>query len=226
MTTKNQGGPKKKQPSPKEIGDALGKGIEGADELSAKRMARVIQLCRKRSVTLARASAEFGQDHPRGVVLQKHATAGRRLERSLKIESARRAAPAPEIDDDTWTVHGHVFLPGLDLAEGVCVSLSSPTKRKIESVGVSITDGAGYFKLQHSRGPDNVLGGAGGKDRKDPKQPIERARAFLQVHDGKDNLLFRGDECLIARAGVLDYRSVVLDTDPSAVDDLAQAAGA
>src|ERR1051326_42419 len=86
--------------------------VAGADVERADKLDRLQTLRRAKATGMQREydrlSARFGANHPRVLGLAIKMEANRLLRRDLAVETVRARTETPEVDDQTWVLHGYV----------------------------------------------------------------------------------------------------------------------
>ncbi|MBE9069176.1 PKD domain-containing protein, partial [Leptolyngbya cf. ectocarpi LEGE 11479] len=149
-----------------------------------------------------RLTQKYGTNHPRVQKVMRRLTYNKAAKRELErqIETAKIQVPA--VSRQTWMVHGRVFASQQKGIEGLILSLFDEQNRWIRAIEIACTDERGYFAIRYPI-PDSSAGVVS------PKQPLT-----LTVTDGDRKILHQEKRPLFVRAGLIDYREIILDGEP------------
>lgn len=145
----------------------------------------------------ARLTAKYGEDHPRVTKISNRLqyNQGARLELDYEIEKSK--ITLPDIDSNTWLVHGRVLDQDRKGVPDMTVSLYDENGQWVEELGHACTDERGYFALRYQV-----------KDKK-PDVP-ETQPLYLTVTDEQQKIRHRETEPLYGAIGLMDYRLIIL----------------
>jgi hypothetical protein len=178
-----------------EVTRELDRGIAGADTLRADRLdgltaMRVVKEKRLRREQ-ARLAAKLGATHPRVTEIDERLALNSMMIRDLKLESGRAHTEAPQVDQNTWLLHGFVRDKTLTGVPNVTVALFDPNGGRINGLGHGCTDANGYFRVT-SKNVNNA------------------GQAFVRVLSKDGAILFADKNALQPQAGSIDYREIIL----------------
>jgi hypothetical protein len=184
-----------KEVSPDEVSREFQKTMSGADQLRADGLDRLHRLRAVKEASLRREeerlTRKLGANHPRVNEIRGRLRLNTALMRDLSLESKRARVEPPDVDSQTWALHGfvrnksHIGVPNLT------VSFCDPAGSRLDGLGLGCTDANGYFKIR-SKNFSNV-----------------RA-AYVRVLSQQGSVLYADSRALQPRAGVIDYREIIL----------------
>ncbi|HEY0546170.1 MAG TPA: hypothetical protein VGC91_12390 [Pyrinomonadaceae bacterium] len=129
----------------------LDDGIAGADAQRAEHL-RNFQTAREAKANLyereqARLTLKYGADHPRVLALSNKISVNRGIVNEVEQERVRAAVPVPDVDDQTFIVHGFVRDEnGIGMAN-MTVAFYDRDGRAVQRLGYDCTKATGYFKI-------------------------------------------------------------------------------
>ena len=178
-----------------EVTRELDRGVEGADALRANRLdglttMRVVKEKRLKREQ-ARLAAKLGSTHPRVTEIDERLTLNTMMIRDLKLESGRAHTEAPQVDQNTWLLHGFVRDKTLKAVPNLTVALFDPNGGRVNGLGHGCTDANGYFRIT-SKNVNNA------------------GQAFVRVLSKDGAILFADKNVLQPQAGSIDYREIIL----------------
>ena len=183
-----------------EVTRELDRNIEGADTLRADRLDGLTTMRAVKEQRLkreqARLTAKLGATHPRVTEIDQRLTLNAMMIRDLKLESGRAHTPAPQVDKDTWLLHGFVRDRTLKGVPNLTVALFNPNGGRINELGHACTDANGYFQVTSKN-----VGKAG--------------PAHIRVLSKDGAVLFADKDPLQPQAGMIDYREIILSGEES-----------
>jgi hypothetical protein len=173
----------------------LDRGIAGADTLRADKLdgltaMRVVKEKRLQREQ-ARLTAKLGAEHPRVTEINDRLTMNTMMIRDLKLESSRARTDVPQVDQNTWMLHGFVRDKSLKPAPNLTVALFDPNGGRIGDLGHGCTDANGYFRITS-------------------KNVSKVSRAFIRVLSKEGSALHADKNALQPQAGTIDYREIIL----------------
>jgi hypothetical protein len=178
-----------------EVTTQLDKGVEGADALRASRLDGLTAMRGVKENRLkreqARLAAKLGAAHPRVTEIEQQLALNAIMIRDLKLESARAHTEAPQVDENTWLLHGFVRNKELKGVPNLTVALFNPNGERIDELGHGCTDANGYFRLT-SKNANNA------------------GQAQIRVLSKEGAVLFADKNPVQPQAGSIDYREIIL----------------
>lgn len=149
-----------------------------------------------------RLTQKYDTSHPRVQKVTRRLAYNKGAQQELKqqIETAKIQVPA--VSRQTWMIHGRVFTSQQQGIEGLTISLFDEQNRWIRAIEIACTNEQGYFAIRYPI-PDSSAGVIS------PKQPLT-----LTVTDGDRQILHQEKRPLFVRAGLIDYREIILDGEP------------
>ncbi|MCP4401360.1 MAG: hypothetical protein GY801_29180 [bacterium] len=193
-----------------DISQSLEQGISGADQLRAMNLKGLHRMHRVKVSGLRREkerlSKKLGPNHPRVVTLTHKIEVNQGLMRDLTIELERAKIEIPDVDENTWILHGFVRNKNLKGLPNLTVALYEKRGKWIEQLGYACTDKIGYFKIIYSLRRDNGVNRA--------PIPIHKAKQGLQVFihilDKQGEQLYVDQRPVVPQLGQVDYREIIL----------------
>lgn len=178
-----------------EVSRELDKGMAGADTLRADRLdglaaARAIKdkrLWREQE----RLAQKLGPTHPRVLEIVGRLTVNATMMRDLKLESARAHTEIPQVDKDTWVLHGYVRDKKLNGVSNLTVALYDQSGGRLNSVGHGCTDADGYFTIAS-------------------KNVSATVPAYIRVLAKDGSFLYADRNALLPGLDSIDYREIIL----------------
>lgn len=184
-----------KDVSVEEITRTLDRGVAGADTLRADKLdgLTAMRLVKEKRLQReqARLTAKLGAEHPRVTEIDDHLTLNTMMIRDLKLESSRARTEVPQVDQNTWMLHGFVRDKSLKPAPNLTVALFDPHGGRIGDLGHGCTDANGYFRIT-SKNANKVT------------------QAFIRVLSKQGSALYADKDALQPQAGTIDYREIIL----------------
>ena len=145
-----------------------------------------------------RLEKKYSADHPRVRKIAERLSYSQGLRPELYREIEKSKIVIPEIDANTWMVHGRVMNADGVAISGLAVSLYDDEEQWVSQLGHSCTDGLGYFVLQY-------------KIAENERLPLsDNQKLFLTVTDANHNRLYQATEPLYVRFGYIDYRLIII----------------
>jgi hypothetical protein len=141
---------------PDEVVGKVGDGILQIDADRAAGYAGLITLRTAKDTALARRaklySAKYGADDPRVARAQQERDHNTQLQQELAIAHAAAATPVPDIDDQTYVLHGFVRDQDRNPVPNLTVALYDQNGRCLPSIDDSPTDETGHFEARYAIG--------------------------------------------------------------------------
>lgn len=179
-----------------QLSQVLQSGLPEADLLRAATLDNLQFLRQARATGLQseqeRLAAKLGDDHPRVIELAARRAGNELFINGLAAESERARVVAPEVNKDTWVLHGFIRDQQLHGVPKVTVALYDSGGNWIKQLGFAGTSANGYFRLD-VRSLANV------------KPPL-----FIHVLSGQATLLHADDEPLTPELGTVLYHEVIV----------------
>jgi len=145
-----------------------------------------------------RLAARLGDDDPRVISLSARRAENDLFISGLAAESERARVVAPEVNKDTWVLHGFIRDEQLRGVPNVTVALYDSSGKWIQQLGFAGTSGNGYFRLE-VRSLANL------------KPPL-----FVHVLSGQATLLHADDEPLTPELDTVLYHEVIVTGEKTA----------
>ncbi len=191
-----------KLPNDEEMLSKLESGFASLDEQRAKGLLRMsdfqvtqTKMLEKEQVRLEK---KYSADHPKVRKIAERLIYNQGLRPELDREIEKSKIAIPEIDANTWMVHGRVMDAEGVAISGLAVSLYDDVEQLVSQVGHSCTDELGFFALQYKSAED------------DRSSLADNQKLFLTVTDANHNRLYQATEPLYVRIGFIDYRLIVI----------------
>lgn len=212
-----------KVPSDEEILAKLESGFVGLDQQRADGLVRISDFQATQTKMLEREQArlekKYTADHPRVRKIAERLSFNQGLRQELDREIEKSKIVVPEIDVNTWMVHGRVMDADGVAVSGLAVSLYDDVEQVVSQFRHSCTDELGHFVLQY-------------KVAENDRSPISASqKLFLTVTDANHNRLYQATDPLYVRFGTIDYRLIVIkepiqSCTPPEIEDIATYPGA
>lgn len=220
----NDSGAAPKKVSLTEAARTLQSGIQGADPARVQQLSGLQALRQAKSTSLtrehARVSQARGPQHPQTAALAQKLALNQALTLHLERAAAASRARVPDVDADSWIVHGHVRTRALQPVPQVTVALYTRDGHWLREFGHDCTDAEGHFKLcvkPRVKAPEvktpEVAATAGLAKSASVGDMDTRAsdrQVFLRVTDGEQRLVGIDKRPLTPRLGQVDYREIIL----------------
>jgi hypothetical protein len=179
-----------------EVSRELDKGMAGADTLRAERLdglaaARVVKGERLKREQ-ARLTQKLGPTHARVTEIAERLTLNATMMRDLKLESARAQTKIPQVDPNTWVLHGFVRDKTLNGVPNLTVALFDRTGGRLDALGHGCTEANGYFTIA-------------ARNMKNAAVP-----AYVRVLSKESSILYADKNALQPQPGSIDYREIIL----------------
>ncbi len=145
-----------------------------------------------------RLSGRLGANHPRVLGMAIKMEANRLLMRDLAVETVRARTETPDVDENTWVLHGYVRDQELKPVAHLTVALYDGKARWVERLGFACTREDGYFRLDAN-------------DFDDANAPV-----FIHVLNSQASHLYADTAPFTPTGGRVDTREIVLPTDAQA----------
>jgi hypothetical protein len=141
---------------PEEVVGKVGDGILRIDADRAAGYAGLITLRTAKDNALARRaklySVKYGADDPRVARAQQERDHNTRLQQELAVAHTAAATPVPDIDDQTYVLHGFVRDRDRNPVPDLTVALYDQNGRCLPSTDDSPTDATGHFEARYAIG--------------------------------------------------------------------------
>ena len=191
-----------KIPNDEEMLAKLDSGFASLDEQRANGLLRMRDFQATQTNMLekeqARLEKKYSADHPRVMKIAERLSYNEGLRPELDREIEKSKIVIPEIDANTWMVHGRVMKTDGVALSGLSVSLYDEEEQWVSQLGHSCTDELGHFVLQY-------------KIAENDRSPLsDSQKLFLTVKDSNHNRLYQATEPLYMRLGTIDYRLIVI----------------
>jgi hypothetical protein len=179
-----------------EVSRELDKGMAGADALRAEKLDGLTAVRGIKDQRLSRERArlekKLGAASTRVTEIEGQLATNSTMIRDLKLESVRAHTEPPEVDKNTWMLHGYVRDKRLNGVSNLTVAFFDQAGGRINELSHGCTAANGYFKIASS------IGSAG----------TRAAHVRVLAKDG--SLLYAGTDALVPTAGSIDYREIIL----------------
>ena len=191
-----------KIPNDEEMLAKLGSGFAILDEQRADGLLRMKDFQATQTKMLekeqARLEKKYSADHPKVRTIAERLLYNQGLRPELDREIEKSNIVIPEIDADTWMVHGRVMdTDGLAIGN-VSVFLYDEKEQWVAQLGHSCTNELGHFVLQY-------------KSAEKDRSPLSTSqKLFLIVKEANQNRLYQATDPLFMRLGTIDYRVIVI----------------
>jgi len=187
----------KNEMSPEEASRELDKGMVGADTLRADELAHLSVLRQAKDTSLrneqARLSQKLGPDHPRVVEINDRLELNAGIMRDLGLEVARARTEIPQVDENSWALHGYVRDQGGKGVSNLTVALYDQNGSRLENLGHACTAGNGYFRIVARA-----------------SQSLKDSVAYIRVLSPQSSFLYADKNALTPQPGAIDYREITL----------------
>ena len=184
-----------KEVSFEEVSRELDKGIAGADTLRADRLDGLTAMRAVKDKRLwreqARLAQKLGPTHPHVNEIVGRLTVNATMMRDLKLESARARTGIPQVDKDTWVLHGYVRDKNLNGVSNLTVALYDQSGGRLKGAGHGCTDVNGYFRIAS-------------------KNVSAASPAYIRVLSKEGSFLYADKNALLPELGSIDYREIIL----------------
>lgn len=133
-----------------QISQALQNNLPEADRLRARTLDDLQLLRTARAEGLRREHerlSELDPDHPRLVELAARRVDNDELISGIALESERARVEVPDVDKDTWVLHGIIRDQQLHGVPNVTVALYDASGNWLQQLGYAGTSANGYFRL-------------------------------------------------------------------------------
>ncbi len=169
--------------------------MSGGDELRANGLDRLQSLRAVKNARLqreeARLTQKLGADHPRVNEIRGQLKANANLRRDLAVEAKRARIEVPQVDSNTWCLHGFVRDKSFAGVPNLTVALFDETGKRLDALSHGCTGANGYFKIRSSN--------------------LANVRAaYLRVLSQQGSVRYADKNALQPSAGVIDYREIIL----------------
>jgi hypothetical protein len=145
--------PAPKPVRPEEVIGKVGDGVLQIDADRAASYAGLITLRSAKDTALARRaklfSAKYGADDPRVAKAQQERDHNTQLQQELMVAHTAAATPVPEIDDQTYVLHGFVRDHDRNPVPDLTVALCDQNGRCLPSMEDNPTDAMGHFEARY-----------------------------------------------------------------------------
>jgi hypothetical protein len=184
-----------KEVSFEEISRELDKGIAGADTFRADRLDGLTAVRAVKDQRLwreqTRLAQKLGPTHPHVTEIMGRLTVNAAMMRDLKLESARARTETPQVDQNTWVLHGYVRDKDLKGVSNLTVALYDQSGGRLNGVNHGCTDSNGYFRM------------AG-------KSANSASAAYIRVLSKDGAFLYADRDPFSPTLGAIDYREIIL----------------
>lgn len=185
----------KKQVSSDQAVGEVNNVMSGGDQLRADGLDRLQTLRAVKNARLqreeARLTQKLGADHPRVTEIREQLKANANLRRDLELESKRARIEVPQVDSNTWCLHGFVRNKSLAGVPNLTVALFDETGKRLDQLSHGCTDANGYFRIRSSN--------------------LTNVRAaYLRVLSQQGSCVYADKNALQPSAGAIDYREIIL----------------
>ena len=190
-----------KEVSFEEVSRELDKGMAGADTFRADRLdgltaARAVKdkrLWREQ----ARLAQKLGPTHPHVTEIVDRLTVNAAMMRDLRLESARARTEIPQVDQNTWLLHGYVRDKDLKGVSNLTVALYDQSGGRLNGVNHGCTDSKGYFRIAGN-------------------SASSASPAYLRVLSKDGAFLYADSNAFRPALGAIDYREIILSGEEAA----------
>lgn len=169
----------------------------------------------------SRLEKKYGSTHPRVQKLSNRIQYNQGAAQEIKIEVAKVNIIVPNIDPQSWMVHGRVMeAKGGEPVPGVTLSLYTAKGVWVKELGYSCTDEQGYYSIRYTQDAikDKMENGQPRDDASkiEPIGGIKRGGVavkkcfYLGVTNKEQQLLHTESEPICIQLGQIDYRLVIL----------------
>lgn len=145
-----------------------------------------------------RLTLKYGEDHPRVVKINERMRYDEAANIELHHEIEKSQIKLPDVDRNSWLVHGRVLDQNRKGVPKLTLSLHDENDQWLEALGHACTNEQGYFVLRYH-----------GTEGQEPRIP-DTQKLFLIVTDAENQVRHRETEPLYLDLGVIDYRLIVL----------------
>ncbi len=189
--------------------------FDGLDEQREQNLERLQTIQNERNKMLTREKVrlehKYGGEHPRIQKIKSRIQYHREVANEIKTEVDHAKITVPNLDLNTWIVHGRVIEWEEGAAvEGVTVSIYDKRDRWVRKLGYACTDNKGYYAISYtediSREKERLA--AAKESGLDVEQPGDDF--YLTVTDHNNNIIQRENEPLQIKKGQIDYRLIIL----------------
>jgi hypothetical protein len=190
-----------KEVSFEEISRELDKGMTGADTFRADRLDGLTAARSVKDKRLwreqARLAQKLGPTHPRVTEIMGRLTVNAAMMRDLNLESARARTEVPQVDKNTWVLHGYVRDKDLKGVSSLTVALYDQSGGRLNLVDHGCTDSNGYFRI------------AG-------KSASAASPAYIRVLSQDGKFLYADRNAFRPALGAIAYREIILSGEEGA----------
>lgn len=214
-----------KQPGNDEMLKMVDNSIDGLDQLRAQALYHLQILQDGRNSSLMREQSrlkkKYGSNHPRVQKLSNRIQYNQGAAQEIKIEVAKVKIIVPNIDPQTWMVHGRVMeAEGGNPIPGVTVSLYTAKGTWVKELGYSCTDEQGYYSIRYTK--DVIKDKTENGQQKDDAAKVEpladakereaaaRKCFYLGVTNKDQQVIHTESEPVCVKLGQIDYRLIIL----------------
>ena len=176
-------------------------GVAGADTLRADSLGQLNSMRAVKDKRMkrerGRLAAKLGENHPRIAAIDNRLKLNAAMIRDLKLEAARARTQVPQVDNNTWALHGYVRDKAHQPASNLVVALFDSAGGQVSGADHGCTDSNGYYQIKK-----NTTGTAS-------------TDVFVRVLSKSRSLLYADNVPLTPAAGIIDYREIILSGDES-----------
>lgn len=188
--------------------------LDGLRQENLQRL-RTVQAAKSRSLEKEKnwLASRLGKDHPRVKAMANRIAMQSERLAAVDEEIEKSKIQVPEIDTQTWMVHGRVLDGGRKPIKGLTIGLGDEKGKWIRELGYTCTDERGYFSLQckFSSAEETATTGRISKTTTSAAgASFLKQAVYLLVTDQYQRILHRDSEALCPEPNRIDYREIIL----------------
>lgn len=191
----------KKAPNNEQLLEKLDSGFASLDEQRAIGLYRMNDAQALQATMLkkeqARLMKKYSADHPKVMQIAERLSYKQGLQSELDREIEKAKIVVPELDANTWIVHGRVLTTEGEAISGLTVALYDEHEQWATQLGQSRSDEFGYFVLRYTKA-------------KTDRSPLSDSQKLFLTVSKAEQTLYQATEPLYKRLGSIDYRVIVI----------------
>lgn len=197
------------------ISENLDSSLSGAD---ADRKVKLNELSRIKSIKAAqlqkekeRLSNKYGENDPRVQAINTKIEANNTLMKGIEITSSNAEVDTPEVDQNTYLLHGFVKDSSLNPISDITVAVYDSQNNWVKMIGYACTDSRGYFKLEFKYETAKRTNAAGLESF--VAEAAQQTEYYIHLSDKKANEIYIDKRPLYPKLGQVDYRLIIISKE-------------
>jgi len=165
--------------------------VKGLEEAYSQQAIKNLLLKEERE----RLRKKYGDDHPRIKKISNQLTFNSGFLKEIDSEIERAKIEVPDVDPDSWMVHGRIIDEDSKGISDITVSIYNDEGKWVRKMGSSCTNLLGYFSIIY-------------KPKDGEQDHLEKQKLFLTIIK-ENKIIHKEEDPLFIIAGQIDYREII-----------------